>query len=48
MDISNCIMNTDIYDFLIDIIPKEEYNTIVNEKKFEFQDLQNQFNINNN
>jgi len=23
-DISNCIYNTEIFDFLIDIIPKEE------------------------
>jgi nuclear transcription factor Y gamma len=25
IDIANCISHTDIFDFLLDIIPKEEY-----------------------
>ena len=31
----NCILNTDIYDFLIDLIPKEEYIQLTNDKKNE-------------
>ena len=27
IDIANCIAHTDIFDFLLDIIPKEEYKT---------------------
>ena len=34
-DIYNCILNTDIYDFLIDLIPKEEYIQLTNDKKIE-------------
>eukprot|EP01016_Furgasonia_blochmanni_P054762 TRINITY_DN9065_c0_g1_i11.p1 TRINITY_DN9065_c0_g1~~TRINITY_DN9065_c0_g1_i11.p1 ORF type:complete len:250 (+),score=59.45 TRINITY_DN9065_c0_g1_i11:88-750(+) len=32
-DIAACIANTDIFDFLIDIIPREEYNKIASIKK---------------
>lgn len=28
IDIANCIVNTDIFDFLLDIIPKSEQNQI--------------------
>lgn len=32
IDIANCIAHTDIFDFLLDIIPKEEYKATQSRK----------------